>query len=176
MGSFDVGIEFSYGWCTLRLTDGVESVEIRNHWLNDGFPELVDSVNLLLEGRRSVSCRWQREVAGGHFVDLVSDPHGGLSVVVHAFHQDEPGDAAQVWSAERGSVVFRAHVPFNEFVLRFAAALRVVRTLSTDPAGMIGHWGYPFPQTAFELLERRAVRLGYKPRARPEIEEERDGG
>jgi len=175
MGSFSIAVEFSYGWCVLRMADGQDSVTIKNHWLNDGVPELVDSVNLLLDGKRSVSCRWQHEVSGGSFIDLVADPHGGLSIAVHDFHDDYPGSAETIWNAKRGEAVFATHVLLQDFVREFASALRVVRTLSVDAAGMIEHWRYPFPQTGFERLERKAVWHGYKPKQRREIIHEAGG-
>lgn len=172
--SLSLRIRFSYGWCILAMSTEGQSVEIRNHWLNDGFPELVDSVNLLLHGKQSVSCRWQLESSGGSFIDLVTDPESGLNIAVHELYYPDANTTAGVWSALRGNAVFTAHVPLKDFVVQFAGALRTVRTLAVDASGMIAHWRYPFPQAGFELIERKAKGYGYKPKSHDEIVAEQD--
>jgi hypothetical protein len=146
------------------MRSGDQIVKVRNHWLNDGFSDLVDSVALLLTGKQSVSTRWQREVSGGSFVDLVADPHGGLSIVVNEFgYGSEAATADTIWSALRGDVTFNAHVPLGDFVKEFTRSLRRIRAQDVDQTGFIEQWQHTFPQSSYEWIERTAVvRFGYK--------------
>lgn len=176
MAQFTLDITFTYGWCVLHMGAGQESVDIENHWMNGAFQELVDSVDWLLGGKESVSCRWQHEVDGGNFVDLVADPEGGIDIAVHEFYYPDAETAPMIWSALRGDASFTTHVPIAEFASQFAAALRRIRILSVDDSGLIEDWGHPFPQERFELIESKAAGFGYQPKSRAEIVRETTEG
>lgn len=157
---------FTHGWCYLELVQGADSaVRVGNHWLNNCFLELVESVRSLLEGKETVACRWQHEFAGGSFVDLVRDPRGGVHIAVHRFYfGSEAGTDEQVWSAARGDCLFMAHLPLAEFARVVAAELRRVRVSFADPTGVIRDWRSMFPETEFHRIERLAARYGYEPK------------
>lgn len=166
MPSFRVDVEFSYGWCCLGLEQSGQSITIKNHWMNDGFSDLVDALRLILTGTRAVAVPWLREVAGGHFLDLVADPGGGINIAVHETRYGADADAdspGQIWNAVRGSAQFQARVMTGEFAQACAAGLRRVRTNQVDTTGMIQHWQYSFPQAPFEAIERIAEKYGYQP-------------
>ncbi len=166
MASFRVDLEFSYGWCCLGLEHSGQSITIKNHWMNDGFSDLVDALRLILTGTRAVGVPWLHEVAGGHFLDLVADPGGGINIAVHETRHGADADAdspGQIWNAVRGSARFQTRVTTGEFAQACAAGLRRVRTNQVDTTGMIQHWQYSFPQATFEAIERIAEKYGYQP-------------
>lgn len=171
MNDFDLGIDIASGWCTLRLTSANRQVQIRTHWLVDGLTELSLAVAALLAGRTTVGVRWAYEIAGGHFVDFVLDPEGGLNIAVSELEYGAGTEGAdKVWSAVRGSVVFRAAVPFTVFLRRYLAAMRIVRVRNVDASGMVLEWRHSFPQSIYEALERDvSARFGYKPMTAEEI-------
>lgn len=158
-----VELKFWYGQAQLTVRSPTNEVTIKNHWINDRFSELVNCVDLLLGGFESVSCRWQGVAAEGHFVDLVRDPAGGISIAVHAFRYPEGDTYSQIWSAERGDLVLSTHVPFTDFIRDFATTLRLARATAVDTSGMLTEYPRPFPQATFEHIEARAARMGYKP-------------
>ncbi len=47
----------SSGWCTLTITSAGREVSIENHGINDRLTDLISSLNQLLDGNESVSCR-----------------------------------------------------------------------------------------------------------------------
>jgi hypothetical protein len=145
-------------------------VSIENHGIGNRLTDLVSSVNQLLDGNESVSYRWQGSVREGHFVDLVADPEGGVSVVVREFRHAEGTAFAEIRSGERVSSVFCAHVPLAGFTIAFATALRRMRSTEVDLAGMLHDCPCPFPQPEFERLEGRAVGFGHRPLPLLEIE------
>lgn len=171
MNTFDLDLEVSYGWCTLRLGTPDAEVRLKTHWLVDGLSELAFAVEALLAGRPSVSVRWAREIAGGHFLDLVLAPRGRLHLAVTELeHGDEASRSEEVWSPVRGPLVFRASVTLEEFVRRYLSAMRVVRATRVDATGLVLEWRHSFPQAVYEALERQAtVRFGYTPLTTQEI-------
>ncbi|WP_156756152.1 hypothetical protein [Actinokineospora pegani] len=164
MAEIDLAVVFSRGWCTFALAFDGRSVSIKNHWASDRFPELLRCVNTLLDGAESVSCRWQGPVHEGHFIDLVADPAGGVSVAVHDFRHPDGSEFSEIWSAERGDSLFCVHVKLADFTIALASALRRVRVTAVDASGMIEDYPRPFPQSEFERIETRAARYGYHPK------------
>lgn len=164
MPSFRVDIEFSYGWCKLDLHHSDKSITIKNHWLTDSFPDLVDALRLILTGTKAVSVPWMRELSGGHFIDLVADPRDGINLAVHEMQFGEDAETPeQIFSAVRGAHRFQARITIGEFAQAFAAALRRVRTNQADTTGLIEHWQHPFPQFESDAVERLAKKYGYQP-------------
>ncbi|WP_144312007.1 hypothetical protein [Actinopolyspora erythraea] len=159
--SFSIEIDFSYGWCLLFMAQGDNSVRIKNHWSNDAFVDLVHSIRLLLEGKNSISSRWQHEISGGNFIDIVSTPRSSLDIAVHRFYYGIESESVEtIWSATRGELEFQAHVPTREFVGEFASALRRVRSFSTNPTGEINQWKHIFPIYEHEKIENKASSIG----------------
>lgn len=171
MAEFDLKMEFSHGWCTLALGLDGRTVSIKNHWANDRVSELVRCVNILLDGTESVSCRWQGPVQEGHFIDLVADPGGGLSLAVHQFRHPEGSDFSEIWSAERGKPLICGHLALADFTVAFAAALRRVRATTVDASGMITGYPRPFPQADFKRIETKAAKFGYHSKPLSEFED-----
>jgi hypothetical protein len=171
MSNLELEINISFGWCSLRLRNEDNQVSVKTHWLVDGFTELVDAVYRLVRGASTVAVRWPFEVAGGHFIDFVVDPRGGLHIAVSEFaHGVGSSTAEQIWSASRGSQIFSAHVTLAEFIVAFMNSARQLRVISVDSTGYLNEWRHSFPQSLYESLERVATaRFGYKPRTVDEI-------
>lgn len=163
MSDFSIELDVYYGWCTLRLRHSSDELEMRSHWLGDALTNLVEAMTLLVDGVPSVSVAWPREIGGGHFLDIVADGQGGVSVVVHE-RDGDGSEIGQIYSAERGPVRFRCHVPLAVVLTSFVTALRAVRVRSVDRTGFMRDWGRTFPIVAYGQLETVAVRrYGYKP-------------
>lgn len=163
MSEVRVELDVYFGWCTVRIAGGGDEIEVKAHWLHDSLTDLAEAVRRLLDDTPSVSVVWPRELGGGHFVDFLLDTRGGVSIVVHERAADGR-TVDEVFSAERGAVRFRCHVPVSEFVGSFVTALRTVRVRSTDPTGFMTHWPRTFPAGLYEEIERIAVRrYGIKP-------------
>lgn len=170
MAELNLDIAFSYGQCTFALAFDGQSVSIKNHWANDRFSQLLSCMNVLLDGTESISCRWQGEAQDGHFIDLVADPNGGVSVAVHNFRHPDGLEYSEIWSAERGESLFCIHLTLADFTIAFATALRRVRATVVDSSGMIKEYPRPFPQSEFERIETRAARFGYHAKSLSEIQ------
>lgn len=156
-------IAFVAGEGILTFDRDGDPVVIRGHWLNDRFAQLISCVDALSTGSEVASCRWQGPINDGHFIDLVADPEGGVSLAVHAFNYPDAITAEQIWSAVRGPAVLVCHQPLAKFVQLFAAAVRRVRATGVDSDGLIKQYPRPFPLALFEQLERSAASLGYQP-------------
>lgn len=165
MNSFSLDLTVSHGWCTLDLRDGEQTVRVRGHWLNDCLTDLVQSLQLLLDGRQSVSTRWQLEVAGGHFIDFVADGRGGVGLSVSELaHGVGSATVEEIWSAQRGRTVLATHVPLEAVVVAALRSLRRIRAGSVDATGYLEHWRHSFPQALYESVEQAASRrFGYAP-------------
>lgn len=168
---FDLQIRVEKGWCYLQILADTHDVQIRCHWLTDGLRDLLIGAQRLLDGERSVSVRWPYEIAGGHFIDLVPDPQGGLSIALSEFaHGIESTALEDIWNARRGAVVFHAHVPLRTYTVKVLQSLRRIRVKSVDESGFIPHWGHTFPQATYESFEAAASsRFGYQPTHTAEI-------
>lgn len=164
-------LDIDFGWCTWRIVTDADVFEAKTHWTADGFSHLFDAVLALANGTPSVSVVWAREAGGGCFIDLLRDPEGGVSIVVHdRAHGIGARTVDAVHSAERGAVRFRAHIPWRDFIRSFATAVRTVRVRCVDGSGYMKHWQRTFPQAEHEALERIAGRwYGYKPVPTTEI-------
>jgi len=171
MSTFSVELAISRGWCILNARADEQRVQVRGHWLNDSLTDLVSSLQLLLDGRQSVSTRWQHEVSGGHFLDFVADPRGGVGIAVSELaHGAGSATVEEIWSAARGETVFSAHVPLGGLVTETMRSLRRIRVESVDSTGYIEHWQHSFPQALYESVEGVAsVRFGYKPQPTAEF-------
>ncbi len=165
MNSFAIDFNLNHGFCNLSLRTDVDSISLRGHWISDRLPDLLNCVESLLDGTEAVCCRWQGPIQEGHFIDLVRDPEGGVSIAVSEFRYSDGATAAEIWSAERGTLRFRANLPLNDFAITFAAALRRVRSTAVGVTGLLTEYPRPFPQSLFEAIEQKAARLGYKPSA-----------
>ena len=119
--------------------------------------------------------RWAREIGGGHFLDLVLDPDGGVGVALHDLADSSTStDAADIWSAERGACVFRTRTTLKDLVTQLVANLHRIRLRDVDPTtGMTDQWPRTFPTAIHERLEQQAVtRYGYRPLTRVELDHE----
>ncbi len=139
------------------------------HWVNDTFRDLVVCGERILAGEEVVACRWQGPLNEGHYLDFTTDPAGGLSIAVHSFRYPEGDTYEKIWSAERGELVASYQVTVRDFAVMFAQALRRVRSLSLDSAGLIRDYPWPFPQAVFERVEALARPFGYQPRVLSEL-------
>ena len=171
MSETSVDLEFSFGQCTLVLRSDPQTVRIKNHWVNDRVSDLVTCVELLSDGVESAGCRWPGPSSEGHFVDFVTGPDGQVSIAVSAFRYPEGTTFPEIWSAERGDLVFNHRLPLEDFLIAFATTLRRVRATGVDRSGLIDDYPRPFPQASFDHIERRAARLGYQPTRLQEIED-----
>ncbi|WP_134046179.1 hypothetical protein [Amycolatopsis arida] len=164
MTKFDLSVDFSRGWCTLRLSEDETSIEISSHTLQDSFSELVHIVAELSKGWQCVSCRWAREISGGYYIDLCLDPAGYVNIAIHeAAASNESNTYQEAWSPMRRRAVFTARVALGSFLTLFSNSLRKIRTSWTDTAGYIPEWGWNYPTSDAEEIERQAKRYGYKP-------------
>lgn len=165
--AFSVDVSVWHGWCTLDMSDDDEgAVSVRTHWTGNALVDLVEAVNdIVLGQRKASSCRWPLELAGGHFVDFVLDPHGGVNVAVHdAAYGPGQTTAAAIWSAARGGVVFSSRVPLKDFAISYSSAFRRLRLSQVNSHGVISEWEHTFPFNRVESLEIAAEKqFGYRP-------------
>jgi len=168
-----VRIDFSYGRCTLAVDWSGSMVTFNAYRLHRSFEELTHAVCQVAEGVAVSSCRWASgEIAGGVFLDFVADPGDSVNIAVHEFRFDENAtEYEEIWSAERGPVLWRVRIPRAEFIIGFAAALRRARVLYADHSGYLEHWGWLFPDAEFQRLGDIAQRLGYQPASTADIRE-----
>lgn len=165
--TFSVDVSVWRGWCTLELTDEeAGAVSVQTHWTGNALVDLVDSIHdIVFSQRSSSSCRWPLELAGGHFLDFVLDPHDGVNIAVHeTAYGSGQTTVATIWSAARGKVVFSTRVSVSDFASGFSSAFRRLRLNSVDSHGVISEWEHTFPFTRVESLEiQTEKRFGHRP-------------
>lgn len=159
----DPVLDFSHGWCGLRLRSGDLDFYMRASSLSNAFGDLVDAVTNILGGSRSQSVIWGGE-GRGWFIDISLDHAGGLGLAVHEMADDRWLRPAAEWRPVRGALAFDAYGDVGHFVVAFTHQVRTARVRHTDSTGYMPHWGWWFPQAKFDLLQDLAEPLGYKPR------------
>ncbi|MBB5156304.1 hypothetical protein [Saccharopolyspora phatthalungensis] len=100
-------------------------------------------------------------------MDFALDWQGTLAIAVHRLASWELLRPTTTWTPRRADCVVEARIPFAQFMLNITRELQLLRREGTDPSGDMTGWGYYFPMSLFEQLERVSARYGYMPSTDP---------
>jgi hypothetical protein len=154
----ELGLEFRYGWCTLRLRSGEQEVRLRATTLRDAFTDLLTAVDHLTAGSVCQSVIWGGEGQGA-FIDMPLAHESEAGLVIHEMVDSNwlrPGVGRL---PERGHRLFGANCDFSQLLAALSVEATRVRDEYADRANHMEHWGWDFPTTEYEnLLMHRALR------------------
>ena len=155
-----IGFDFRYGWCTLglRAAAGGEQRSFKATRIIDSFDSLLGAFEDIANGRNCAAVIWAGE-GSGVFLDLARVRRGTVAIVVHHMRFPDYIAADDDWLPVRDRVAASVAVPAPEVWVELARELRRVRAEYADGAGHMEQWGWDFPDSRLERIEREAARF-----------------